>query len=161
MSDMPQHVDYMARSREYYLAQGYATPYAWAHHSTIPFSNLKVPLNQASVALVTTASHSREDGQPANPKCTEIGMSDRPPEKFFTEDLAWDKVATHTDDLGSYFPLEALHKLAVEGEIGRIASRYYCLPSKYSQRETLEVDGPEIVQSCLENEVTAVVLVPL
>ena len=158
---MPQHVDYMARSREYYLAQGYATPYIWAQHSTIPFSRLKIPLNQANIALVTTASHIREDGEPANPKCTEIGMSDRPPEKFFTQDLAWDKVATHTDDLGSYFPLEALHKLAVEGEIGRIASRYYCLPSDYSQRKTLEEDGPEIVRDCRENKVDAVVLVPL
>ncbi len=88
-------------------------------------------------------------------------MSDQPPGTFFTEDLAWDKVATHTDDLGSYFPLQAMRKLADERMIGRVASRYYCLPSKYSQRETLEVDGPEIVQSCLENEVTAAVLVPL
>ncbi len=158
---MPQHVDYMARSREYYLAQGYATPYVWAHHSTIPFSRLKVPLNQASVALVTTASHIRANDKPANPQRTEIGMSDRPPGNFFTQDLAWDKAATHTDDLGSYFPLELLHKLAAEGEIGRVASRYYCLPSEYSQRKTLEEDGPAIVRSCLETEVAAVVLVPL
>jgi len=158
---MPRLVDYRSRSREYYLAQGYDMPYVWAHHSTIPFSKLKTPLTQASVALLTTASHTRADGKPADPKQTEIGMSDSPPMNFFTQDLSWDRAATHTDDLGSYFPLEALRKLAVEGEIGRVASHYYCLPSKYSQRQTLEVDGPVIVQSCLENKVTAVVLVPL
>ena len=48
-------VSYMDRSREYYAAQGYSRPYAWAHHDDVPFTPLGKTLSACRVGLVTTA----------------------------------------------------------------------------------------------------------
>ena len=49
-------IPYMARTREYYQAIGYATPYRWAHYVDAPFQSLKKPLSQSRVVIVTTAA---------------------------------------------------------------------------------------------------------
>src|SRR5258705_3737248 len=46
----------MQRTRDYYAAIGYATPYRWAHYVDAPFQPLKKPLAQARVTIVTTAA---------------------------------------------------------------------------------------------------------
>ena len=52
--DVP--VPYMQRTRDYYLAIGYDTPYRWAHNVAAPFQPLKKPLQQSRVAIITTAA---------------------------------------------------------------------------------------------------------
>jgi hypothetical protein len=55
----PDHdsaVPYMQRTRDYYTAIGYTTPYRWAHYVDAPFQPLKKPLAQSRVAIVTTAA---------------------------------------------------------------------------------------------------------
>ena len=52
--DVP--IPYMARTRAYYQAIGYETPYRWAHYTDAPFQPLQKPLRHARVALVTTAA---------------------------------------------------------------------------------------------------------
>ena len=42
-------IPYMARTREYYAAIGYTTPYRWAHYVDAPFQPLKKPLGQSRV----------------------------------------------------------------------------------------------------------------
>jgi D-proline reductase (dithiol) PrdB len=37
-------IRYMARTREYYAAIGYTTPYRWAHYIEAPFQPLRKPL---------------------------------------------------------------------------------------------------------------------
>ena len=49
-------IRYMARTREYYQAIGYTTPYRWAHYVDAPFQRLRKPLDQSRVAIVTTAA---------------------------------------------------------------------------------------------------------
>ena len=49
-------IPYMARTREYYQAIGYTTPYRWAHYVDAPFQPLRKPLSQSRVAIVTTAA---------------------------------------------------------------------------------------------------------
>jgi len=44
-------IPYMQRTREYYRAIGYDTPYRWAHNTSAPFQPLKKPLAQLHVAL--------------------------------------------------------------------------------------------------------------
>ena len=51
--DVP--VPYMQRTRDYYLALGFAA-YRWAHFVDAPFAPLRTPLNQARVGLITTAA---------------------------------------------------------------------------------------------------------
>lgn len=52
--DLP--VPYMQRTRDYYLAIGYDTPYRWAHNVAAPFQPLTKPLAKSRVAIVTTAA---------------------------------------------------------------------------------------------------------
>ncbi len=89
------------------------------------------------------------------------GSSTKIPDALHTAELAWDKEATHTNDLASFFPLELLQQFVAEGRIGRLAERYHCVPTDYSQRHTLEVDAPKILQACQEDEVDIALLVPL
>jgi D-proline reductase (dithiol) PrdB len=152
-------VRYMDRSREYYGAQGYEKPYRWAHHDAVPFAPLNKPLAEATLAIVTTAMP-----DPTYTRTTRrlaIEETASAPASLYTREVFWDKESTHTDDRGSYFPLDALVEKVREGRLLRIAPHYYCLPTTYSQRSTIERDAPPIVAQCLRDEVDAVALVPL
>ena len=118
-----------------------------------------------SQALITTATPfdrqpEKSDGIVA-PKEVSSGPTDAPPKRLYTDDLSWDKEATHTEDLDSYFPIHRLRELVDAGRIGQLASRYHGVPTEYSQRRTMEEDAPEILRRCLEDRVDAAVLVPL
>ncbi|HUB10910.1 MAG TPA: hypothetical protein VMB34_03055, partial [Acetobacteraceae bacterium] len=54
--DFDAPIPYMQRTRDYYAAIGYATPYRWAHFVDAPFTPLPKPLREARVAIVTTAA---------------------------------------------------------------------------------------------------------
>jgi len=154
-------IRYIERTRRYYEAQGFAAPYQWASHDDTPFVRFERPLAQARVAIVTTAIHpDDEEKAMISREARSIPLADVPA-AFFTDDLSWDKMTTHTDDRGSYFPLEPLEALAAEGRIGGLAPRYHFVPTEYSQRFTIEVDAPRIVAACIEDEVDVALLVPL
>jgi hypothetical protein len=158
-------VSYIDRTREYYGAQGYERPYAWAHHTGAPFAPLAKPLAQCRVAVITTASPWREDkpvdGVLRGAKRVWSGPTDKPPTRLYTDDLAWDKQATHTRDVESFLPLARLAELAAEGRIGGLAARFHGVPTDYSQRRTTEQDAPEILSRCRADGVDVALLVPL
>ena len=155
----PAPVAYMARTRAYYQAQGFAKPYAWAHNETTPFTPLRKPLDQSTVGLVTTAAtYPRKS---LEPRVIDSGDIDARPIELYADDLSWDKKATHLDDVNSFLPVETLETLASEGTIGQLAPRYHCAATEYSQRTTLEKDAPEIHRRLLEDGVDVVLLAPL
>ena len=45
--DYDSPVPYMQRTRDYYTAIGYTTPYRWAHHVAAPFTRLGKSLAQS------------------------------------------------------------------------------------------------------------------
>ena len=152
-------VRYMERSREYYQAHGYEKPYRWAHYDSVPFSALTKPLEACTVTIVTTAMPDASfsgDGDKLH-----LGDMDHPPESFYTDDRFWDKEATHTDDINTFFPSHQLSRLIRKGRIGKLAKHYYCIPTEYSQRRTIEHDAPAVLRSCLDDEVDVALLVPL
>jgi hypothetical protein len=63
--------------------------------------------------------------------------------------------------LDSFFPIHHLQELVEAGRIGGLAARFHGVPTEYSQRRTIERDGPEILRRCREDEVDAALLVPL
>ncbi len=153
-------VNYMQRTRDYYRAQGFERDYVWAHNEDIPFSPLPRPLSSCVVTVVTTAV----PNPGAAVKSLREAVSERfeeTPAHFGTGDLAWDKDSTHTNDRGSYFPLEPLERLETEGYIGHLAPRFHFVPTEYSQRLTLTKDAPAIAAACREDEVDVATLVPL
>jgi len=154
-------VSYIDRSREYYAAQGYSKPYAWAHHDNVPFTPLRKPISECRVGLVTTAGRTQAEGmigagrlmrepyaEPANP----------PPPHLFTDDLFWDKETTHTDDVDSFLPVNRLAEYAAGGRIGSASPRFYGVPTDYSQSRTSQGAAPRILEWCREDGLDAVLL---
>jgi len=154
-----QPVRYMERSRSYYEAQGFDTPYVWAHFDAVPFQPLGRSLADSTLALLTTSS--LIDRAASDRREVASGFTANPPEHLYANDLAWDKRATHLDDRSSYFPIDQLNALVSEGRIGRLAERFHCVPTEYSQRRTMTTDAPELLRRCREDGADAALLVPL
>jgi D-proline reductase (dithiol) PrdB len=162
-------VGYMARTRDYYAAIGYETPYRWAHYSSAPFQPLKKPLRDSRIAIVTTAAPFDPAKGDQGPGATYNGGA-----KFYTvydgdtadthdlriSHVAYDRTHTSADDSGTWFPLPQLMRLAREGRIGAVAPRFFGAPTNRSHRVTIETDAPEILARCREDKVDAAVLVP-
>jgi hypothetical protein len=168
-SDEDVPLPYMARTRDYYLAIGYDTPYRWAHYTSAPFQPLKKPLDQSRVTIITTAAPYDPAKRDQGPGATYNGSA-----KFYsayagdtreTHDLrishiAYDRVHTSAEDSGTWFPLPQLIRLAREGRIGEVAPRFFGVPTNRSHRVTLETDAPDILARCRADQVDAAVLVP-
>jgi len=152
-------VRYMERSRDYYNALGYDKSYAWSHYDDIPFAPLPRDLADCTATIVTTAMPDPSYHQ--EHRRLYIGDLRNPPDSLYTGGLAWDKDATHTNDRDTYFPVRELERRVEAGELGRLAKRFYCVPTLYSQRRTIERDVPAIVDACVEDAVDVALLVPL
>ncbi|MBC7580458.1 MAG: glycine reductase [Tardiphaga sp.] len=168
-SDDDVPIPYMARTRDYYLAIGYDTPYRWAHHNDAPFQKLRTPLAQSRVALITTAAPfdpARGDQGPGasyngGAKFYQVYDGDTAQDHDLRiSHIAYDRVHTTADDSNSWFPLPALRQLAAEGRIGDVAPRFFGAPTNRSHRVTTETDAPEILARCRADGVDAAVLVP-
>lgn len=148
-------LSYIDASREFYAAHGYERPYRWAVHDEVPFTPLP-DLTGANVAVVTTSFPL----EAAQPKRTMAVASAPTPDAMFTDDLSWHKEATHTDDVNSFLPLDDLRAAAADGTIGRLNERFFCVPTLYSRRRTLEA-AERVAEWCREDDVDLVLLVPL
>lgn len=158
-------VSYIDKSRDFYAAQGYDRPYRWARSEDAPFTPLAKPLSDSRIALVTTTTLLEEADDPdpddRPPKRTYAAPLDPLPARLYTMDLSWHKEATHTGDLGSYFPAHRLQEAVEAGRIGSLSPRFYGLPTEYSQRRTNEVDAPQLLDYLREDAVDLAMLVPL
>ncbi len=152
-------ISYMARTCDYYRAQGFTSDYQWAQNDETPFTGPCKPLEESVVTLITTAVVESDIPKPIRSAASYSW--DRVPEAFDTDDLSWDKDTTHTNDRASYFPMEALQTLAEQGTIGRLANRFHFVPTEYSQRHTNAHDAPHILSACIEDNVDIAILVPL
>jgi D-proline reductase (dithiol) PrdB len=159
----------MRRTREYYQAIGYTTPYRWAHHVDAPFQPLQNPLAQSRVTLITTAAPfdpakgDQGPGAKYNGGAKFLRVYDGDTAK--THDLrishiAYDRIHTSAEDSGTWFPLPQLRRLAAAGRIGAVAPRFFGAPTNRSHRITMETDAPEILARGLADNVDAAVLVP-
>jgi D-proline reductase (dithiol) PrdB len=152
-------IKYIQRTRDLYRAQGFQTDYVWASNEDIPFTPLSKPISECTVAIVTTGVVEHEIPKPSR-AAKSYSLSDLPA-NLNTDELAWDKVSTHTDDRQSYFPLEVLEELSRDNKIGKLAPRFHFVPTDYSQRNTLEEDAPSILKACREDSVDIAILIPL
>ncbi len=155
-------VRYMERTRHYYRALGYARDYVWAHFAEVPFARLSRPLAQARIGFVTTASPpdlSNRDGGGTSHVWS--GKVAPPPPRLFTDNLAWDKELTHTEDRGSYLPIEAATELAAEGLFAGLTQHFHGVPTEYSQRKTMSLDAPQVLSRLREEKADSAVLCAL
>jgi hypothetical protein len=161
-------IPYLQRTRSYYQALGYGAPYEWAHFAEVPFQPLGKPLAQCRVALVTTAAPyqpgqgDQGPGAPYNAAAkfyrVYSGDSASDPDLRISH-VAIDRQHTSAEDLGAYFPLAALRRMAAAGRIGTVVPRFHGAPTHRSHRATLDVDCPEIVARCRADAADAAILV--
>ena len=137
-----QPVPYMQRTRDYYAALGYPTPYRWASFAAVPFTPLRKALAESCVALVTTAAlfdpakGDQGPGAPYNGAAKFYAVYAAPAETdpdLRISHVAYDRQHTTADDQRSYNPLIALRTAADRGRIGRLAARFYGAPTNRSQ----------------------------
>ncbi len=165
--DVP--VPYMLRTRTYYQTLGYGAPYEWAHYAEVPFQPLRKPVQEASIALVTTAAPYMPGAGDQGP-----GAPYNAAAKFYSvysghvmqdhdlriSHVAIDRDHTTAEDIGSYFPLAALRRAAASGRIGSLTKNFHGLPTNRSHRTTLDVDCVELVARCKAEGADAAILVP-
>ena len=162
-------IPYMARTREYYAAIGYTTPYRWAHYVGAPFQPLQKSLAQSRVTIITTAAPfdpAKGDQGPGakyngGAKFYSVYDGDTStPHDLRISHIAYDRVHTSAEDSGTWFPLPQLLRLASQKRIPEVAPRFFGAPTNRSHRATIETDAPEILARCRADGVDAAVLVP-
>ena len=151
-------IPYMQRTREYYAAIGYTTPYRWAHYIDAPFQPLKKPLAQSRVTIVTTAAPYDPTKGDQGPGAAYNGSA-----KFYTvydgdtskqhdlriSHIAYDRKHTTATDSGTWFPLPQLLKARAAGRIGEVALRFFGAPTNRSHRVTIDIDAREFWHAVL------------
>jgi D-proline reductase (dithiol) PrdB len=162
-------IPYMARTRQYYEAIGYSTPYRWAHYVDAPFQPLRKPLSQSRVTIITTAAPFDPAKGDQGPGAKYNGGA-----KFYSvydgdtsethelriSHIAYDRVHTTAEDSGTWFPLSQLKRLAIERRIGEVGPRFFGAPTNRSHRVTIENDAPDVLARCRADKVDAAILVP-
>ena len=150
-------VPYMERTRRYYRALGYTNDYVWANFDHVPFTLPARPRSGLRIAFITTASPLDFDGV----KRVWSGVVSPPPEQLFTNNVAWDRESTHTNDRASFLPIEAAFELVAEGVFAGLTPRFHGVPTEYSQRKTETKDAPEILARVRQDGADAAILCPL
>ena len=162
-------IPYMARTREYYQAIGYDTPYRWAHYVDAPFQPLRKPLADPASPSSRRRRRSIPPRATRGPARNTMAAPNSIPSMTATprsrtilriSHIAYDRVHTSADDSGTWFPLPHLKRLAASGRIGDVAPRFFGAPTNRSHRVTIETDAPEILARCRADGVDAAVLVP-
>ena len=122
--DYDSPVPYMQRTRDYYAAIGYTTPYRWAHYVDAPFQPLKKPLAQSRVTIITTAAPYDPAKGDQGPGAAYNGGA-----KFYKvydgdttrqhdlriSHIGYDRKHTSATDSGTWFPLPELLKARPRG----------------------------------------------
>lgn len=154
-------VSYIDKSREFYAAQGYDRPYRWASPSDPPpFQPLQAKLSTLRLGLITTAFPVVSDEEPAQPELPYAQAVEPLPSTEFTADSNRHTGAAPANELGSYLPLAQLSELVAAGRLGSLSERFYGLPFDYSQRRTVEQDGPAVLEFLRADAVDVAMLVP-
>ncbi len=165
------HILYIDKTHEYYRGLGYEKTYNYAYNEDIPFTPLKKPLSESRVALVSTASFvlSDEAGNPLEePKMigtNELEVftapSDWPTDRILSTSEDHDRYQTNMKDVDAFFPTTRMQEFLKEGVFGSLTKNYYRTLPNYSHRKTTEVDGPEILRQCREDNVDVALLTPV
>jgi hypothetical protein len=154
--DYDAPIDYMRRTREYYLALGYDNPYRWAHYVDAPFQPLRKKLRDSTLALITTAAPYQPDkgdqgpGAPYNSaaKFYQVYSGDTP--VATTEEYAQqaEEIATATPSAepqkGDWLPL-GVFAITQDGQASGTE------PSQYMQ---LAISKQSAISGTLKNTLT-------
>ncbi|MEM7748684.1 MAG: glycine/sarcosine/betaine reductase selenoprotein B family protein [Pseudomonadota bacterium] len=158
-------VQYMDAIRQRYEKLGYE-PYRWFEADTAPeMVPLKKELPQCRLGVLTTsgayvagqvAYHYKDDTSlRAIPKAT-------PAESLRFAHITENYLVSSRKDPNCTIPVDALRALEADGAVGEIAENIYsCMGGIYSQRRVREELIPALEEQFREQDVDAVLLVPM
>ena len=167
--EQDQPVRYIERTRSYYLGLGYDNPYIWAHYLEVPFTPLKKPLNQSVLGLITTAApYDAEKGPQGQGAPYNAAAKFYQPYKSAInqrQDLriahvGIDRKNANMEESNCWFPLAAARRVVEMGRLRMVSPNFYGLPTNRSQRHTLEIDAPIILEMLRADNVNVAVLIP-
>jgi hypothetical protein len=87
--------------------------------------------------------------------------SDWPADRILSSSEDHDRYQTDMTDVNAFFPTTRMRELLEEGVFGGLSSNYYRTLPNYSHRKPVEVDGPEILRQCREDNVDVALLTPV
>jgi len=164
-----QPIRYIERTRSYYLGLGYDTPYVWAHYLEVPFTMLQKPLNTSVLGLITTAvPYDADKGQQGVGAPYNANAKFYQPYRYLLDGeidlriahVGIDRRNANMEDSACWFPLAAARKAVQAGRIQSLSPHFYGLPTNRSQRHTVEIDAPSILEMLRTDQVDVAVLIP-
>ena len=167
--EMDQPIRYIERTRNYYLGLGYDNPYVWAHFIDVPFTPLPKPLNQSTLGLITTAVPYDPANGPQGPGASYNAKAKfyQPYKKMVESEVdlriahvGIDRKNANMADSDCWFPLAAAKRALTSGRIQALSPHFYGLPTNRSQRHTLEIDAPIILEMLRTDKVDVAILIP-
>lgn len=161
-------IAYIERTRTYYSTLGYPA-YHWASNDSIPFTPFTGRLEDARLALITTAAPHKPELGDQGP-----GAAYNAAAKFFQvytvpkdpvpdlriSHLGYDRKHTTAADPNSWLPVTALEAAVSDGRLGAQAEQIIGVPTNRSQRVTLEQDAPAALAACQSLKADIALLVP-
>lgn len=157
-------VDYIPRIHEKYAREGYP-PYQWVvNTATPPWQPLRRPLAACRLGLIASggiyvtgqvAFHYKDDTSfrviPTDVKTADLRVT------HFAYDLT-----DARQDPNVVFPIDTLRGLVSEGVVGALAAHAFTfMGGIYSARRVREELAPQLTARLLEEQVDAVLLVPV
>jgi len=167
--ELDQPVRYIERTRSYYLGLGYDNPYVWAHYIDVPFTPLKKPLNQSFLGLITTAVpfDSAKGNQGPGASYNAAAKFYQPYQMSIDAEIdlriahvGIDRKNANMEDSNCWFPLAAARQAVNAQRIQALSPHFYGLPTNRSQRHTLDIDAPIILEMLRADKVDVAVLIP-
>lgn len=150
------------------LAKRFIDSYTPWESEEIPWSEVKTPLGQCTIAVVTTAGVHHRGQKPFNmrdphgdPSYRILDLSRPVSDLMITHDYY-----DHSDadrDINVVFPIERLREMEAEGIIGGVAREHYGFMGHVDgpHLHTLVAKtGPEVARSLRKSRVDAVLLTP-
>ena len=147
----------------------YMQAYPYRHIDWRPGAQLRKPLSESKIAVVTSAAFYGADQKPFDSTVRGGDYSYREiPKDVRLETLqighksdAFDHIGIEKDK-NLALPLDRLHELKQEGVIGEVAKRHYSLMGSITAPGRLvQITAPEIARKLGEDQVEAVLLTPV
>jgi len=87
--------------------------------------------------------------------------SDWPADRILSTSEDHDRYQTDMNDVNAFFPTTRMREFLEEGVFASLSRNYFRTLPNYSHRKTMEMDGPEILRQCLEDQVDVALLTPV
>ena len=157
-------IDYVRCLNEMYQSQGFP-PYKWSVFEDSPWTPFTKPLNETTLALISSAGIFLDDQEPFDPWAVNgLNFREIPADTPFSNLRLHHNYFDHRDalkDFNCIFPVHRLRELQESGFIGRLAPRAVTLGmGRLYKRTALQNETvPRIMEVLREQETDAVLLV--